>query len=262
MLDFKNKEYLQSEYLEKRRTLDDIAREFNTSGKHVAYYVSKYRLQKGSHSNLRVNKDNLFKWSNPVFNYMAGLILTDGYLDVKNNRLCLRVCNEGSFKVLNELRDYFKIDSPVHIIKRAQYKDCNDLTFKSVKLYKVLAKAGIEGLKNIRSFDCEFIQSLSVNCQAMFFRGILDGDGSIRKSGTYRIAMLSEEIIENHLKFINDLLHTNYQVKYQRNSSYKHKYPSIELHKEDSLKWFNLVYSNFPKFRFSDKYFRYQSISW
>lgn len=262
MQDFKNEEYLRTEYLIKKRTLVDIGNEFKTSGKHVAYYISKYGLQKGTTSNLSLN-ENLLNWNNPIFNYLAGLLITDGYFDIKNHRFSLRVNNEGSFEVLSELADYFEMDSKVRIYTRSDnYKSGNDLTFRCNKLFEVFKQAGIEGLKNFRSFDYKFFQQLPRKCQSMFFRGVLDGDGNIKQNGNYRIAMLSADFIKNHLNFINEYFEVNYNVKLFSNSKYKHKYSGFELKKADSYRWLKFIYYKFPTLRFKDKYSRFQSISW
>lgn len=243
-------EYLKNEYLVRRRSLSDLAREFEISPKLMYYYIKKFGLNvKGSTTNSIVNESK-FSWSSPVFCYYAGLVITDGHLDYSNNRVSLRVSNAGSFKVLSRIRWYFQSSCPVRKYRKVN----NNLTIHSVRLFEVLSEAGISGYKNDRAFDVGFISSLpSVNIR-MFFRGILDGDGNIHRN-TFRIAMKSEGMINSIVDCLNDVLPVDCEISYGSNQRHKNFYPKLEMKKEDSFKFLNWVYScGYSSYRFLDKF--------
>lgn len=91
----------------------------------------------------------------------------------------------------------------------------------------------------------------------MFLRGVLDGDGNIKKSdGVFRIAMQSVNFIDTLIVCINAILKANYQRSYQSNSTHK-QYPALFLKKYDSRRFYRFVYEGFSEYRFADKYEKY-----
>ena len=119
---------------------------------------------------------------------------------------------------------------------------------------------GIFGDKNNRSFSIDWYFSSNEEHKRMFLRGVLDGDGNIkRKCGEFRIAMKSKSFIENLLVIFNTGLSDSYSLKYGTNSS-KSKYPLIELHVADSVALYGFVYRGYERFRFTDKYNKFLNI--
>lgn len=240
-------EYLKRRYLEQGKSIQHLADEFGISSKLMYYYLHKYGLAvKGTTSTTKVD-DSKFNFLDPLFCYYAGLVITDGYLDEKNNRVSLRVCNDGSYEVLKRLRRHFKASSNVRV-----YGSSNDLTIHSRTLLEVLSQAGISGPKNTRLFFVPFIENLPEQNQRMFFRGILDGDGNIHNS-RFRIAMKSKGMIEAIVDFVNHLLGSKYSMSYGTNSS-KMLYPKLEMRKGDSLEFLDWLYIGYKYYRFEDKF--------
>jgi len=67
---------------------------------------------------------------NPVYWYFIGLFTTDGYYDSKNTRVCIRLRNEDSFRVLNLIKEYFEFTGKIFVYKNVD----NELRISSLKL--------------------------------------------------------------------------------------------------------------------------------
>lgn len=252
-----DKDYLRIEYLDKGRSLSSIAKDLGISAKLLYYYIKKFNLTGfKSKSTLTVDSSK-FNFKDPVFCYYAGLVATDGYIDYKNNRVSVRVNNEGSYEVLTAIKKHFYFTGEVRT-----YHGNNDLTICSRDLISVLQSFNIEGSKNSRSFNVCQLLLLTEDCQRMFIRGVLDGDGNIHlhKSkytgkyvgGSFRISMKSLEFIENIIYFINTKFQFNYGVTIQN-----HKYPKLEMHVSDSKTLYSWIYTNNLELKFLDKYNKY-----
>ena len=250
------RELLYDMYIKNDMSERKIAEILNIGEGKVDYWVRKYGL-----NFKRSNPDKVFNLKNidrhdPIFCYYAGLIATDGYLDYKNKRISLRVNNEGSYEVLNNLKAYFDYIRPVCVYAGKN----NDLSIPNSCIFKELEIMGIFGDKNNRSFSMNWYSLSNEECRKMFLRGVLDGDGNIkRKCGEFRIAMKSKSFIENLLAIFNTCLSNKYLLKYGTNSS-GNKYPLIELHVADSVAFYEFVYSGYERFRFTDKYNKFLNI--
>nr|DAX47320.1 MAG TPA: HOMING ENDONUCLEASE I-DMOI [Caudoviricetes sp.] len=251
-----DREYLYENYIVKNKSQRQIAEELNIGEGTVDYWTRKYGF-----TFKKSDRDRLFNLKNidltdPIFCYYAGLVATDGYLDTKNHRIALRVCNDGSYDVLCRLRDYFEYGRDVFSYSRKSGKIAHELNIPNDKIFKELEYMGICGIKDYRTFSLDWYYASSSDCKRMFLRGVSDGDGNIRKtSGIFRMAMKSESFILNLLNvFNNDLdFKDKYDLKFQTNSTGV-KYPALELHKQDSISLYKFIYVGYEDFRFLDKY--------
>lgn len=134
-----------------------------------------------------------------------------------------------------------------------------ELLIPNTRIFKELDSMGIHGLKCTRTFDFDWFDSVSQDAQRMFLRGVLDGDGNIKKSdGVFRIAMQSVNLnfIDTLITCINSILKVDYQRSYQTNSTHR-QYPALFLKKHDSIKFYQFIYKGFSEYRFADKYEKY-----
>lgn len=256
MCNYKDAKYLKEEYLIKRRSIASIAVDCGISAKLMYYYLKKFNLNtKGTTSNVTIDED-MFDWSDHYFSYMAGLIVTDGYLDYTNNRISIRVSNDGSNEVLTTIGKHFMFTGEVNVYKEKN----NDLTFRSRRVFEVLKQADIFGCKDNRYFNPSYIAKLPLKSQIFFMRGILDGDGNIHNN-IFRIGMKSEIFIISLISYLNIKFGFNYKLKFGSNSTKKHYYPLLEMRKADSKIFLDFIYS-YPrsKLKFLDKYNKYMSI--
>ena len=261
---YRNSDYLKEEYITKGKSLSVLAKEHNISPKLMFYYTKKFGLvgQKSRIKNtVNINK---FDIKDPIFYYYAGLIATDGFIDDKNGRVILQVSNEGSYEVLCRLKDYFEYSGEVN-----NYSGKFNLCITSRKLIEILGQLNISGAKGTSTirYPKHFY---SKECEIMFLRGVLDGDGNIHThtskhtgkivGGAFRISSSCTDLIEGVISSVNNLLGTSYEKKYSSNSS-KVKYPQLEMRVQDSKDLYKILYQGYDEYKFLDKYNKYKQIS-
>ena len=260
---WRTKEYLQTEYIENNRSESNIAKEWGIDPKLLHYYIKKNNLVGIKNRRKYTVNEDKFSMNDPVFCYYAGLIVTDGYIDTKNHRVSLRVKNEGSKEVFDSLIEYFEYSGSQSI-----YRGCNDLTITSNVLVDKMKLFGVKSAR--KTYDLKFPKLMSGNedCQRMFCRGLLDGDGNIHYKistytnkpvgGQFRIVTASREFIEGLIRFINKKFEFNYSVSIAKIRGVE--YPKLEMKVEDSMKFYDWVYERYEDFRFTDKYTKYQEL--
>ena len=197
------REYLFENYIVQDKTQTQIAKELCIGDGKVDYWLRKYGL-----SFKRTNPDLVFNLqhidnTDPIFCYFAGLVATDGYLDYKNKRISLRITNIGSKEVFEAIRKYFKYVRPVRrYIDKSHKNPSYDITIPNKCIFNELEKMGIYGDKDNRSFSLEWFNNVSEDCQKMFLRGILDGDGNFH-NGAFRLSMRLERFVLNLIAVFN-----------------------------------------------------------
>lgn len=259
------KDFLYRNYIILGKSQRDIAKEVGCTPKNINYYVRKFNL-KGIKSKTKyyVN-ESLVDVSNPVFCYLAGLTATDGHIDYKNNRITIRVSNEGSNIVLQNILNYFENGLDV-----AHYKTGYEIRMTSKKLIEELKLLNVEG--RLKTYTLKFPNEFkNDDCARMYLRGMLDGDGNIhlRKSKaksvstkytslSFRIVTASTDYIQGLTDYINKKFGFNYEVT---TSTIKGvSYPKLEMKALDSITLLDFIYKGFEDFRFNDKYCRYKLI--
>lgn len=260
---YKTKDYLYQEYIVKNRTESDIAKEWNIDAKLLHYYIKRNGFTGIKSRRKYTVNEKLFNLSNPIFCYYAGLIATDGYIDIKNHRVSLRVKNLGSDVVFENLKNAFQFTGEVKA-----YRGCNDLTITSDILISKLKLFGITSERKTYTLLFPKLFIKNEDCQRMFFRGLLDGDGNIHSNissytgkvvgGEFRIATASESFIDGVIRFLNKKFSFNYSVSYAHTKS--GVYPKLEMHVQDSRIFYDWVYEGFEEFRFQDKFNKYQQL--
>lgn len=246
------KEYLYENYIVKDRSQAQIAKELGTTESRIDYWTKKYGLQyKKSNPDRVFNLKHIDK-KDPIFCYYAGLVATDGYLDYKNKRIAVRVNNQGSNEVLENLRAYFEFIRPIGHYKSSTGNISHELLIPNSCIFKELALMGIEGSKCDRTFSLDWFMSASNDCRKMFLRGISDGDGNFHY-GAWRLSMGSKDFVLSLIDVFNMYSEDHYELKFSSNSSGR-KYPAISLHKKDTASIFKWIYNGFEQYRFTDKY--------
>ena len=255
---WKDKDYLREEFVDKRRTAREISIELGVNDSTVEYYLGKYNLYRLRGRTKFTCNDSKFNITNPIFNYYAGLIATDGYMDLPNNRVSLRLKNDGAEKLLNTLKDYFEFTGEVRV-----YKKSYDLTITSKKLIEELECMNIIGHR--KTYKLKFPRKFSSKeCERLFLRGVLDGDGNIkspsknRSGGQFRLVTASKDFIQGVINSINTNLRMDYQISIARVNG--KEYPKLEMKIQDSLKFYEWIYKDYEEFRLDGKYNKYLQI--
>lgn len=214
-----NEDFLRKEYTELRKSQSQIAVENGMSLSSVEYYIKKHGLIRSRTRIKNLPIEANFDLRNPMFCYYIGLIAADGYCDLKNNRISLRLNTEDDH-VLKELaKEYFGTTS---VIK--YYRTQADLTISSTRLMGILRDLGI-AVEN-KTFNLKFPVLPSQDSYKYFIRGYLDGDGNIRKMG-FRATTGSEDFIRGLINYLNPIFRTNINLTYQKGRL--RSYPKIEV---------------------------------
>jgi hypothetical protein len=247
--------YLREEFVNKRRTAKEIAFQLNVNDSSIEYYLGKYKLYNIRGRLKNTYNPSKFNPSDPVFNYYAGLVATDGYIDLINNRVSIRIKNEGAEQLLNALKKYFEYSGDVRV-----YKGNYDLTITSKELITELEYLNVIGYK--KTYKLQFPRKfLGEECQKMFLRGVLDGDGNIKssssshKGGQFRIVTASKDFIQGLINSINEQFNLNYVITIAKIKGVE--YPKLEMRRYDSLKFYDWIYKGFDEFKLTDKHNKY-----
>ncbi len=197
---YKDKKYLKRRFIDERKPVKFIAQECNVSVSTIENYLKKYNLKRGNIKYI-INNDKV-DFTSPVFNYFLGLIATDGYMDKRVPRVSLRCKNLGCDKVFNNLKDYFEFTGKIKL-----YRECYDLSITSRYLIKALKVAGISPLGKVHNkFPDDFYDE---DCARMYFRGLLDGDGNIKLTKTFRITITNKDFLLSMSDYLNKTIGTN-----------------------------------------------------
>lgn len=246
---YKDKAYLYKEFITKRKTVKEIAKDCNISASSVEHYLKRYGIKRGNIKHtIDLSKVTVL---NPIFCYYSGLVITDGYFDKKVNRVAIRVRNEGSYKVLNLIKDYLNYTGNVKVYREVD----NELNITSKELIQELEKLGCSKLsKPYNKFPLETLNTLDNSCVSMFLRGVLDGDGNIKRNknySTFRITLSNKSFLDDMSLFLNNYLGLSTKVVQDR------KYFKIEMSKADSETFLDFIYFGFEEYKFPKKYEAY-----
>lgn len=166
----------------------DLAKKYNVN-EHSIYKildVKGIKRQPGYHSNC---VENYFEQiDNPHKAYLLGFITADGA--IVNDVLSIEV-HEKDKELLNFAKEQINTKATL-----TPHGNCFKVTFGAKKISKDLSKYGIIQNKSkiLKEVPIQFIQS---NLLPFYFRGLIDGDGSVGKDGKISIYSGSKDFIKN-----------------------------------------------------------------
>jgi hypothetical protein len=192
-----------------------------------------------------------------------GLIASDGYINNNNNIVALRLSGTDSFKLLQTLIYYFEFNG-----KLFKYRNSYEFRINSKKLITILNSIGIPS-KN-KTFLLQFpINFPDIECTKMYFRGIHDGDGNIKRKrskksdkwlgGEWRLLTASHSFIYGVCNKFNSIFNTDYKLRINSRKGDK-EYPEMLTNQKDGRQFIKWVYEGFPEYRLENKYLMAMSI--
>jgi len=193
-------------------------------------------------------------YTNPVFNYYCGLLVTDGFIDDRGNRVSLRL-HEKDKDIIIKLGSYFNRDiKSYYVSKFNSYNYDITLTGKYLRNYLSLHY----NLHNNKTFTCSMPTTFyDPECLRYYIRGVIDGDGSIR-SNEVRIYCGSETFIEGLILLLNKTLDVNLKKDYIYRDNKTRKYPGFRSNKKDTYTLCNWLYKDYDGWGIERKYKRYK----
>lgn len=258
------KKYLHQEYTIKRRTQSDIAKEQDLPVDVIEYLIKKSNLLYSRTKIKFLLNESKIDDTNPIFMYYVGLIATDGYINIANNRVCLRLKDINSREMFDMLIKYFEYQGPLF-----KYGSYLEFRITSKLLIEKLISLGLT--ETNKTFVLDTPKNFhNEDCMKMYIRGVHDGDGNVKrkldlktnkwKGGSWRLLTGSHIFIENMCKILNS--HFNFELKKRINSRKNNKeYPEIITKEKEGKILLSWIYEGYEKYRLEDKYQKYLSIS-
>lgn len=197
------KEVLIQKWVKERKSQREIADEFKVHLRTIERYIKALGLTKfREKEKYPINKESI-DLQNPVYWYFIGLVLADGYIDIKNNRVILQLKDED---ILVEISKYFSPKEYIIPISKVNVR--TDKCYYSLGL---VSKELVESCLNIldirgksKTNEVIFPSVDDIEKYLMLLRGVIDGDGCIKisKSGNiyFEIYAHSDKMVETFVK--------------------------------------------------------------
>lgn len=249
-------EIVYQEYIVNRKSTYQLAKEWGLP-KSTVYDLTKNANLIGIKLAEKITRCNEEKFDidDPVFCYLAGLASADGYIDVPNHRLVLRM-SENAKEVLEYLRDYFEVSNGVkeYISNGGFIPEVTmyDLTISSRKLLDVLAQLNIIGRKKDLGVRFPDMGMLNDECKEMYMRGLWDGDGT-SSSNNLTTSILEES--PKMIEAIKDFL-INY-LELEVNDITGKEYPAISISAKNGKIFYQWLYRHNLDCKMQYKYDNY-----
>lgn len=243
-----SKEYLVEEYINKDRTMVDLANELGITKSSLWYQLKKHGLlntESKKHIKRGVN-ENIITEDNVNIAYLAGLTATDGYVD-RGNLITITMSGEDGLKLLNELSN--KIGYKGSIATRENHggfsnKPFYEFTITSEKLKNHLKNVyNIHGKKkdNLDRFPDNLIY-MKEDIQKSFILGIFDGDGTLDVNrGRYQITEGNENFLNCIKEYLNKKFNIDLCTKYRTDR--EGNYPYLMIPRDISKEISTWMYS-------------------
>ena len=142
--------------------------------------------------------------------YIIGFLGADGNISAKDNRIDLELF-PADYEILEKIREELELERPIKVYECASGYTKNKLFFHSAQIKKDLMAYGLVPNKTY-SKDYHFPYKLKECYIIDYIRGLFDGDGSIKKTGssiTFQIDSSKKEILDE----IQCFLKQNYNIE-------------------------------------------------
>lgn len=197
------KQLLYKEWVENRLSQKQIANKYNVGLWIIEKRIKDFQLTKIRSKIKYILNNEHININSPVFWYLVGLTISDGYIDEKNKRISIQLTND--IKILETLSDYYStnVKIPVYSYQtNVPHKVRHTLTLSNEKLINLFHTIGIYGYR--KTYDVSMPDPNSPYLFNFLLRGFIDGDGNIR---TYigSMGMEFRFYIESH-NLVNTLI--------------------------------------------------------
>ena len=171
-----NKEWLVEHWVNTSSSLPELAKQFNLPLSLLESRRHKYSLYKAFKYD--VDKDKLFNKDDPNNWYLAGLLVTDGYIQKNRNAFELTLTGESEKRLLQSIKDYYHVGASISEYTPGVYRlrvavsGLNNYLYTTYnipngpKTYSATTPYGFPSEKHAR----------------YYVRGCWDGDGFIHKN--------------------------------------------------------------------------------
>lgn len=154
--------------------------------------------------------------------YIIGFLGADGNISAKDNRIDLELFPSDR-EILEKIRKEIELERPVKIYECANGYQKNKLFFHSAKIKKDLMEYGLVPNKTY-SKDYHFPYKLERQYIIDYIRGLFDGDGSVKMTGssiTFQIDSSNKEIVEQIQSFLLEEYDIHTRITEQKKKNIK-----------------------------------------
>lgn len=166
-------------YETKKKTLEEISEVYSVSPSLVARILKKQDVKIENGNTRLANryvKSNYFEIGSEGAAYFYGLMLADGCMTGRDKRLVIELQSDDSH-ILDTMKSELNLPNPVsHTVRKIDSTKASQLAFTVDGIYESFTKLGYTTKKSTLEFAPErFLYNRH------FWRGMVDGDGSISK---------------------------------------------------------------------------------
>lgn len=187
-----------------------IGEKYGYPTKTIYGYISRYKL-KSRRFKYTIDTEKLLSVSDPVTNYLAGLIATDGYLVKGHERVDIVLVGDSEKELLAKIVDYYNSDIPVNTYRAPNNKEKHQIGI-TADGFKAFLVNNFGLVTDNKTLNVTTPQTFSdEDCARMYVRGCFDGDGSFTIS-TSKLSILTKS--EQFITGLRDIIeeYTGYRV--------------------------------------------------
>ena len=206
-----DKQWFIDNWLNTDKSLHTLSEEFKLSEAMLEYRSSSFGLTKSR--KYIINESKILDAHNPNVAYLAGLIITDGYVNTNADFISLCLVGDSEFQLLKKIKDVFEINSPIQDYKlQDKKKHCLRISCSGIKEF-FLNKFNI--VATHKTFEADVpLDFYNEDCAKAYILGCADGDGCISHLNTNSpsFALLSASPI--FIQGLGDILTKYTDIKY------------------------------------------------
>ena len=209
---FITKEWMIQNWVNTNKSMRELSEQLNVPESVLDYRREKYGLVK--RFCYPFNRTKFFNLEDVNVWYLAGLVATDGYVPKGIDTIELSLIGTSERTLLEEIHSYFELTSPI-----CSYRSDKSDTFIRIsgeginKFYE--ENFGI--VSGPKTFNVSTPKTFpSEDCAKAYFRGCLDGDGTVAKDGqSFSILTASEDFIDGIVSILNKYVGTEFHKRYE-----------------------------------------------
>lgn len=245
------KEVLEKELFVNHKTVKLIAEEYGYTEKTVYGLMSRFNIKRPFKYYININK--LYNPMDPVTNYLAGLIATDGYLHPKHDRIDIHLIGLSEKHLLESIINYYESNIPVGSYKykfNPEGRYGIGLTAKGIReFFTDNFNIPIREKTSCVSTPSNFY---SEDCARAYIRGCFDGDGYISPN-IPRLCILTQS--ENFISGLRDIIGKYTSIK--PSIAYVRGYPALYYQHSSVKEVCDWMYTKSEIIRLERKYLKY-----
>ena len=208
--------WLINNWVNTNKSLAELSIQENIQLSTLESRVARYKLVKTFKYHI---KDNIFNLNDINVWYLAGLIATDGYLELNSDAISITLKGESEYNLLTCIAKYFSDDVKVTI-----YNDKYVLRFAKNGIKEFFSQQFNIPLTH-KTFNLGVPQFLNESYAKAYIRGCIDGDGYVGKN-KFKLTLLTasnafiDGIIENLNNYLNLDIHKIFSYRNNKTKCY------------------------------------------